>query len=214
MSSYVILASPDMSNLLVLPWARPIGGYQISDDGDRLDPVSQEPDHYQPLEGFPALFQIFADTRLNAVGVCDFVTRFGPLYSNVEGPTIDLSPFGWREYVRHIREMRTAIKKWKNGDIGWICHMLDAYERGNCKARLYAPDRDSTPQIFLTPDSLLSAMWLQLALAIAGGVKTRKCDWCGTWWVHGTGTRRRKSGRFCSDNCRKAAHKHSKEKSK
>ena len=50
-------------------------------------------------------------------------------------------------------------------------------------------------------DSLIAAMWLQLALAIDGKRKYRSCPVCGRWW---DATAARSDKLTCSDRCRKS----------
>jgi predicted nucleic acid-binding Zn ribbon protein len=49
-------------------------------------------------------------------------------------------------------------------------------------------------------DSLIDAMWLQLALAINGNREYRTCPVCGHWW---DATEARSDKMTCSDRCRK-----------
>ena len=44
-------------------------------------------------------------------------------------------------------------------------------------------------------------------LAISGDFQIDKCSWCPNWFCFGVGTGRRKSSLYCSDRCRKAAHR-------
>lgn len=50
-------------------------------------------------------------------------------------------------------------------------------------------------------DSLIAAMWLQLALAIDGEREYRPCPVCGRWW---DATKARSDKLTCSDRCRKS----------
>jgi hypothetical protein len=57
----------------------------------------------------------------------------------------------------------------------------------------------------IVPQSLVSALWIQLAKAIEGDRKYRECDVCGTWFeVSGD---RRADARFCSNACRFKAYR-------
>ena len=59
-------------------------------------------------------------------------------------------------------------------------------------------------RVFDLPDSLTAAMWLQLALAIGGGMNIKKCPSCGASFAVGPGVGR-KGKKFCSNSCRAAA---------
>jgi hypothetical protein len=55
----------------------------------------------------------------------------------------------------------------------------------------------------LVPDSLLSALWLQFALAIAEDKRFRRCKQCGRWFqVYQDEDRRTARKEFCQDACK------------
>jgi hypothetical protein len=56
------------------------------------------------------------------------------------------------------------------------------------------------------PRTLLAAMWLQLALAIEGGVQYQRCEQCGDWFRVKTRAPR-ESTRFCKTACRVKWHR-------
>ena len=56
----------------------------------------------------------------------------------------------------------------------------------------------------LTPDDLLSAMWLQLAYQSTRYFEFKQCDFCPNWFPVGPGTGVKPSKRFCSGRCRTA----------
>jgi hypothetical protein len=64
--------------------------------------------------------------------------------------------------------------------------------------------------LFIVPDSLISALWLQFAFAIDGARKYRSCMNCKKWFEVG-GSVRRADARMCGNNCR-AAFAYSKKK--
>lgn len=70
--------------------------------------------------------------------------------------------------------------------------------------------RDGTTQgtglrlTFLPRRGLISAMWLQLALAVDGNRTYKACDYCGRWW---DATDAYPTKHVCSDTCRKALHR-------
>lgn len=72
----------------------------------------------------------------------------------------------------------------------------------------------------LKPDSLLAAMWLQLALAIDGKKTYRRCDMCGGWMevqseTTGSGAKAaRKNQKYCSESCKVKACRHRKYKAR
>ena len=71
-------------------------------------------------------------------------------------------------------------------------------------------DGQGPPFLSIVPESLDSALWLQFAQAVSSNTQLRRCAVCPTWFSYGTGTGRRKSAHYCSDKCRKAAHRRQK----
>jgi hypothetical protein len=57
-------------------------------------------------------------------------------------------------------------------------------------------------RLFVRPQSLIGAMWLQLALAVEGDRKYRTCVGCGRWFEIGGGQKRADS-ETCNATCRK-----------
>ncbi len=65
------------------------------------------------------------------------------------------------------------------------------------------PD-DSGLRLTFQVDSLIGAMWLQLALAIDGNRVYKTCPVCGEWWDASASRSHRET---CSDTCRKARNR-------
>lgn len=73
---------------------------------------------------------------------------------------------------------------------------------------LWSPQGQSGPPILsLAPYDLEAGLWLQFAQAVSANGQLQRCAVCPTWFAYGTGTGRRKSAHYCSDRCRKAAHR-------
>lgn len=68
------------------------------------------------------------------------------------------------------------------------------------------PRGESTPQLFVVPENLLQAMWLQFAEALGGSRDFHRCDreGCGRWFERAPQARRR-SATYCSTACRNRA---------
>ncbi len=62
------------------------------------------------------------------------------------------------------------------------------------------------PQTYISPSSLLEAMWLQFSIAITEEKQHRACEHCGDYFEIGTG-RGQKTKKFCSESCRVMAHR-------
>lgn len=66
-------------------------------------------------------------------------------------------------------------------------------------------ERDGKLSVYCVPSSLISAMWLQFALAIDGNKDYRLCEGCHRYFEVGTGTSaggRRVDAKACSATCR------------
>jgi hypothetical protein len=53
-------------------------------------------------------------------------------------------------------------------------------------------------QLEITAETLISALWWQLARKLSGETKIRECRHCGEWFEVGAGTARRADSQFCS----------------
>jgi len=60
--------------------------------------------------------------------------------------------------------------------------------------------------LFIRPQSLIAAMWLQFALAIDGERQYRRCEGCGRWFEIGGG-RMRTDSQTCGQTCRQRKHR-------
>jgi hypothetical protein len=63
----------------------------------------------------------------------------------------------------------------------------------------------------LVPNDLIQALWIQFAAHVESGAELARCLHCGEWHRTGTGIGRRNTLKYCSDICRKAAHRAKKE---
>lgn len=61
--------------------------------------------------------------------------------------------------------------------------------------------------LYLVPRSLLGALWLQFAQAVAGNKSYRQCEYCAAWFEVSLGASR-PTRLYCSDACRFKAYRH------
>ena len=218
-----------MPNLLWLEWEKAADGYRIEgpepdflepEEGEEWDeddaylmPNSDKIVSYRPLEQHPALFMEFAHTEQTPEGVKAFADKYGLLSERREMGDEPLY-----EWYKEIRRMRGGIEFWdqnrKRGDLVPLVEAFNRRRRIRVEVVLKKSGDPSRASLHITPDYLLSAMWLQFAQSVSTNAHLRCCAWCPTWFVFGTGTGRRKSAHYCSDKCRKAAHRHQKEAEK
>ena len=178
---------------------------------DFLVPDGQETLRYRPLDKYPALFREFADAKISPEGANAFADKYGLLHTRD-----DIEPVEY--FFDEINRMRSAVEMWESGleRRNWapLIQAFDRHTRGAASIKFgIASDADRLA-LHITPNSLISAMWLQFAQAVSVNTQLQRCLWCPTWFVYGTGTGRRKSAHFCSDKCRKAMHRHRKETKK
>jgi len=208
------------SEVFWFEWERDTDGYQIEERPNLgakiLDPTTDPatklirarggPREIMNIRDHQAIFKELAETRKTEAGVLQFANRYGLLGSPPRGErdrglpdTLD----DWRTSITVFRRMVAA------GDAqDWpvLSHWFGEAQLGRMSAKLpYWHTRG--PVLHVVPNTLRSAIYVQLAQAYAHARKLRKCDarGCGRWFAYGAGTGRRASAKYCSDACRKAA---------
>jgi hypothetical protein len=85
----------------------------------------------------------------------------------------------------------------------YLCRVIERWLAGKFSPRMLAPPPQEFMRFGFEPDSLLSAGWLQFALAIDGDKEHRQCQRqaCGKWFELSPEVTRA-DRRFCSDACR------------
>ena len=78
--------------------------------------------------------------------------------------------------------------------------------------RLLRENGDSL--LFITPTSLVSALWFQFAAAVDGNRNYRICDQCRNWFQIGDGGKRRADALRCSNVCKQRAYRDALKKGK
>ncbi len=202
-----------MADLLDFEWERARHGFEIAwprpgDQGSRpaggpqLRPRDDLRDHYRPLEERSALFMEFAEVPKTPEGVLEFADRYGLIESHF-GPDCAF-------WYPHIDAVAHVVASWRHGAGKSFVEAWNALPLGICATRLVDRGRGAPPALAMVPASLLSAIYLQLGQTVANANDVTQCRWCATWFVHGTGTGRRRTALYCSDRCRKAAFRQEK----
>lgn len=191
---------------------------------------------YEPLKQYTGLFREFAETEANEKGVTKFANEYGLLglpmievqsISRRENKDMRLSGEPIDDWFNAIQEMAEAVEIWestrkthakKGGegqghniaahskDIGAIVNIIEAHLSGHSIIVFDFEPHSDHAMVLIEPDNLLSAMWLQFAIAIEEGKQYRRCKYCRTWFGIHPGTSR-SDRQYCSDSCRYKAYR-------
>jgi hypothetical protein len=163
-------------------------------------------DQYEPTRPLNVvLFKVFADWEATPDGMVEFCNAYGQLRIGPGGQGIE--PVAWM--LEHQALIRQFVRRVEASDASGLIEGLKRGWGGNCSLRLRRRENGSLAPI-LVPDTLLSAMWMQLALHAASQAKLLTCHQCGKPFEVGTGTGRRETAMYCSNACKVAAFKASK----
>jgi hypothetical protein len=217
------LASTESASGVELLWNR---AGELKKYGPVLRPIVKdalEASSYRPMDrDHAALFREFADLDYRSTeSILKFAKRYGALGLVTQHQTIKIpirsdppGAFRWHEafgepYLQWAFEiclMREGLRYGEDKPKG-----IDEYKRlkwlfdrnlQHVQGRLgFGPNRE--PRLLLEPLTLISAMWLQLALAITGDKEFVACKFCRRLFeisTEQTGYRRHRE--FCSDSCK------------
>ena len=187
---------------------------------------------FKPLEVSRAIFMEFAAAEESVDAAIRFLGDYGPIYGHSASVTLVRrgnervkvtedapKPIRFAEFQEEAAEIRRLIDQWHQaeeiGDYGIIAELLDnqadydywIHEGDLIDIRLRLVPGQNRPRLVLQPAHLLAAAYIQLMQAISGDFQIAKCSWCPNWFCYGVGTGRRRSSLYCSDRCRKAAHR-------
>jgi len=195
-----------------------------------LVPVGHETIKFNPLEKNPTLFMEALDIG-SYDALCEFMGKYGPLdhgslrsgektalrknFDPMTPRIIGPGELGF--WLARIIFLAEAVTAWREAINTKNFSNLSEYfsnpasdEYGTTVVRMIHRDKNAPPQMFLEPTSLYAGMWVLFAQAVSANLQLRRCAICPVWFAFGTGTGRRKSAHYCSDKCRKAAHRRQK----
>jgi endogenous inhibitor of DNA gyrase (YacG/DUF329 family) len=178
-------------------WAVYSDGYTIIDKV-LLHPMGGEKLTYWPMRNHSGLFLAFSELEATDDAILDFANQYGLL---IEEKDDDLSI--WPEA---IHAMKTAVGLWQSGnenEQGFLDLLINKFIEGNIQPHFA---RFTTPKLQFRPDTLYTALWLQLALAINDNKTFRYCAWCGTPFELSP-TTARTNRLFCSNSCKQAEYR-------
>lgn len=146
----------------------------------------------RPLDGKSGDILYAAFARLNSPeSVRDFVCAHGPLERNSGGEDV-ATVLSWTSWFREVLQYKQ--QKWVDG--------LRAHINDEPLDPLFAEIKPEYHKhggftIRIRPMSLLDGLRLQIAQAIAGSGDIATCAECGTLFMTGTESGRRKGAKFC-----------------
>ena len=195
-----------MADLLDFEWERARHGFEIAwprpgDQGSRhaggpqLRPRDDLRERYRPLDERPALFMEFAEVPQTPEGVLEFANAYGLIESHF-GPACAF-------WYPHIDAVAHLVAAWRRKAGKTFVEAWNALPLGICATRLVYRGRGAPPVLAKVPPSLLSAIYLQFGQTVASANDVTQCRWYAAWFVHGTGTGRRRTALYCSDRRRK-----------
>jgi hypothetical protein len=104
------------------------------------------------------------------------------------------------------------LKRFKEGDlIEPAIHCIKDILRERLREHGISLDLTRGPgtrllELFIEPDSLVGALWMQFAMAVDGDRSYRRCQDCRDWYAV-SGHAGRPDKMYCSDSCRASAHR-------
>jgi hypothetical protein len=187
------MASP-LSPFRELTWWRDLKGYRVWDGGRRIVASGVKEENYKPFQRHQNLFGEFASIPKTAEGLLDFMTKFGPLTReglDAQGEDVAAGVAAAQSMEQLLQAVERPGPAQLFGERRSIHLTLQIADTGS--GRLVAS---------LVPDTLLDAIWLQLAEALSGDAQIRRCLRCGAWFAAGANFGRRRETKFCSDEHR------------
>lgn len=207
------MTATTVPELLQFEWERDLAGYEIvTREGVLLGGGTQtkwirakggRKERYRPLED-ASLFRRFAQLRRTESSVLAFARNHGLLGFGLEARSRSSSEepiSSWHSSIDVVRRMVVLLdhQEWPV-----LSDMFDKAELGRMTVRLPTWNRHGV-NLVVEPNSLRSAIYLQLARSASSNERWRQCTRCSAWFAYGPGTGRRSTAEYCSDACRKSA---------
>jgi hypothetical protein len=189
-------------------------------------PKGRAPLSYLPFEKFDSLYSVFAKVRTQDE-LLAFVTKFGLLMGRSGDSVVDMlreAQF-FRDLLAAKEKSQKKVAECFDSQLR--VRLAETYKKvnmtlppnaelwqwqalvGNCadleewlhhlvaRVELVADPKRGV-QLRITAETLIAALWWQLARKLSGEAKIRECRHCGDWFEAGTGTARRADSDFCS----------------
>jgi hypothetical protein len=181
-------------------WGPPDPRYKV----DGIHTASKTIIKCRPFDGDTGLYVVFANYPPTPDGIRKFCNEFGLLEHKQENG-------GWiskdvNDDLRQQARMKRALMLRDCDDLAGATAIINS-ARPSLLPRLWI-DSEGAMRMSLQPPTLVAGMWLQFALDLAGGATIKRCgrEGCSKPVIAGPGTDRRSSLKYCSQQCRDAAH--------
>jgi hypothetical protein len=175
-------------------WRRHPRGYRLWDSDTRIVASMPKEETYKPFERNENLFGEFASIQKTPEALLDFITKYGPL--TLEGQQ---EP---GEDVAAALEAASAMAGVLQAVARPSLTQLPPQRRSVRLTLQITAAGGGRPVTTAVPDTLLDAIWLQLAEALSGDAQIRRCLQCNAWFAAGGNFGRRRETKFCSDEHR------------
>ena len=188
-----------------------VNGYQINFDRN-LQARSKRIRRFDLFKVNSSAFLEFAQTPATEDGIKDFADRYGLMIFD------DDEPIEW--WFAAIRQMHRMVELWEMSkstrDYSKLIRavrkklILAGFEdeRPGVKVELHLREDplSASARLRVVPETLLTALWTQLVLAIDGNLILRGCVQCRKWFTLEAG-RGRSDKEYCSNACRMRAYR-------
>jgi hypothetical protein len=174
-----------------------------------------------PLKNNPAAFMEYGAASTCAQTALAFVNKYGiPGLDLCDGFSHTPVSVPLEKIQRSASRMAEAIRIWNEAKQSGNYEELVGFKflerfddpdllifSGEVKIDIRKRHGGGPPFFAISPINLTAALWVQFAQAITNQTQLKQCAICPSWFAFGTGFGRRKSSHYCSDKCRKAAHR-------
>ena len=141
------------------------------------------------------LFRQFAALEPSPEEILRFADEYGCLM-NTDGAVERFTE--WQFWMALMKDLVAALDDSRNKDFWGLFNGVSGHPWEPLFAARIKPHTDpSKSRLKLIPNSLLAAMWLQLANAGTKSTAFKQCEFCPHWFPVGPGTGRKPSKRFC-----------------
>jgi hypothetical protein len=197
----------DVIELFKCEWFVNADGHTI--ENGCIVPLGRKATVYNPFD-YTALFMDFANIKDSDVrgdgsitddAMIEFANRYGLLFHFDNSMPRSKNENTVQAWKYHIVRMARNIQLWHSGQTKKALEYPEPYL--NLRARI----DPFTSNLELWTDSLISAMYMQLAQAVSGNKKYRQCAWCKSSFEI-TPRIARTNRMFCSNACKQADYRH------